>query len=130
MSKAKPFCTPGDRRAAWLRDGSCMSREAHVQFCESPGVRLPGATHPIVHCRTEKQAQEMRKAIAERLRACGLELHPEKTKIVYCKDDLRRRTYPNEKFDFLGYTFRPRRSKNRKGKFFINFSPAVANKAA
>ena len=84
----------------------------------------------IAHCRTERQAQEVRKAIAERLRACGLELHPEKTKIVYCKDDLRRRTYPNEKFDFLGYTFRPRRSKNRKGKFFINFSPAVSNKAA
>ena len=72
----------------------------------------------------------MRKAIAERLRACGLELHPEKTKIVYCKDDLRRGTHPNEKFDFLGYTFRPRTSKNRKGKFFINFSPAVSNKAA
>ena len=88
------------------------------------------ADDAIVHCRTEKQAQEMRKAIAERLRDCGLELHPEKTKIVYCKDDLRRRTYPNEEFDFLGYTFRPRRSKNRKGKFFINFSPAVSNKAA
>ena len=88
------------------------------------------ADDAIVHCRTEKQAQEMRKAIAERLRACGLELHPEKTKIVYCKDDLRRRIYPNEKFDFLGYTFRPRRSKNRQGKFFINFSPAVSNKAA
>jgi RNA-directed DNA polymerase len=84
----------------------------------------------IAHCRTERQAQEVRKAIAERLRACGLELHSEKTKIVYCKDDLRRRTYPNEKFDFLGYTFRPRSSKTRKGKFFINFSPAVSNKAA
>src|SRR6516225_9418184 len=84
----------------------------------------------IVHCRTERQAQELRAAIAERLRACGLALHPEKTKIVYCKDDLRRRTYRNEKFDFLGYTFQPRRSKNRKGKFFINFSPAVSNKAA
>jgi RNA-directed DNA polymerase len=84
----------------------------------------------IAHCRTERQAQEIRKAIAERLQSCGLELHPEKTKIVYCKDDLRRRTYPNEKFDFLGYTFRSRRSKSRKGKFFINFSPAVSNKAA
>src|SRR5262244_3636542 len=84
----------------------------------------------IVHCRTERQAQEVRRAIAARLQNCGLELHPEKTKIVYCKDDLRRRTYPNEKFDFLGYSFRPRRSKNRKGKFFINFSPAVSNKAA
>jgi RNA-directed DNA polymerase len=84
----------------------------------------------IAHCRTERQAQEVRKAIEERLRSCGLELHLEKTKIVYCKDDLRRRTYPNEKFDFLGYTFRPRRSKSRKGKFFVNFSPAVSNKAA
>ena len=78
------------------------------------------ADDAIVHCRTEGEALAMRKAIAERLQNCGLELHPEKTKIVYCKDDDRRRTYPNEKFDFLGYTFRPRRSKNRKGKHFIN----------
>jgi RNA-directed DNA polymerase len=67
-------------------------------------VKLPGATHPIVHCRTEEEAQEVRAAIAVRLKDCGLELHPEKTKIVYCKDDDRRRTYPNEKFDFLGYS--------------------------
>jgi len=84
----------------------------------------------IVHCRTEKEAQEMRKAIAARLQSCGLELHPEKTKVVYCKDDSRKKTYPNEKFDFLGYTFRPRSSANRQGKFFINFSPAVSNQAA
>jgi RNA-directed DNA polymerase len=84
----------------------------------------------IVHCKTETEAQEVRAAIATRLGECGLELHPEKTRIVYCKDDDRRRRYPNEKFDFLGYTFQARRSKNRKGKFFINFSPAVSNKAA
>src|SRR5439155_14719145 len=84
----------------------------------------------IAHCRTEKEAQEMRKAIAARLQSCGLELHPEKTKIVYCRDDSRKKTYPNEKFDFLGYTFRPRSSTNRQGKFFINFSPAVSNQAA
>jgi RNA-directed DNA polymerase len=88
------------------------------------------ADDAIVHCRTEGEALAMRKAIAERLQNCGLELHPEKTKIVYCKDDDRRRTYLNEKFDFLGYTFRPRRSKNRKGKHFINFSPAVSNQSA
>jgi RNA-directed DNA polymerase len=87
------------------------------------------ADDAIVHCRKEAQAQEIRNAIAVRLKECGLELHPEKTKLVYCKDDLRRRTYPNEKFDFLGYTFRPRRSKNRAGKHFINFSPAVSDKA-
>ncbi len=84
----------------------------------------------IVHRRTEKQAQEMRQVIADRLRVCGLELHPEKTKIIYCKDDLRKKTYPNEKFDFLGYTFRPRESRTRKGRFFINFSPGVSNKSA
>jgi hypothetical protein len=71
------------------------------------------ADDAIVHCRTEVEAQEVGAAIAARMRECGLELHPEKTKIVYCKDDDRRRTYSNEKFDFLGYTFRPRRSKNR-----------------
>ena len=87
------------------------------------------ADDAIVHCKTEVEAQEVRAAIAARLEECRLELHPEKTKIVYCKDDNRRRTYPNEKFDFLGYTFRPRRSKNRKGKHFINFSPAVSDKA-
>jgi len=88
------------------------------------------ADDAIVHCRTEGEALAIRKAIAERLQNCGLELHPEKTIIVYCKDDDRQRTYPNEKFDFLGYTFRPRRSKNRKGKHFINFSAAVSDKAA
>lgn len=87
------------------------------------------ADDAIVHCRTEAEAQEVRRAIAVRMQECRLELHPEKTKVVYCKDDDRRGTYPNEKFDFLGYTFRPRRSKNWKGKFFINFSPAVADKA-
>jgi RNA-directed DNA polymerase len=63
------------------------------------------------------------------MRECKLELHPTKTRIVYCQDDDRRGRYPITSFDFLGYTFRPRRSKNRWGKFFINFTPAVSNKA-
>ena len=87
------------------------------------------ADDAIVHCKTEEEAQEVRAAIAARLLQCGLELHPEKTKVVYCKDDDRRSTYTNEKFDFLGYTFRPRRSKNRQWKYFINFSPAVSDRA-
>jgi RNA-directed DNA polymerase len=84
----------------------------------------------IAHCESEEQAQAVKRSIEARLRRCKLELHPEKTKIVYCKDDDRRGSYPNEKFDFLGYTFRARRSKNRWGKYFINFSPAVSNQAA
>src|SRR6516165_683773 len=84
----------------------------------------------IVHCRTEKQAQEVRVAIARRMQECRLELHPEKTKTVYCKDDDRRERYAQEKFDFLGYTLRPRSSKSRKGKYFIHFSPAISEKAS
>jgi RNA-directed DNA polymerase len=84
----------------------------------------------FAHCISEEQAQAVKRSIEARLQLCKLELHPDKTKIVYCKDDDRRGSYPNEKFDFLGYTFRPRRSKNRWGKYFINFSPAMSNQAA
>lgn len=87
------------------------------------------ADDAIAHCRTEDEALELKEALDARFKECGLELHPEKTKIVYCKDDLRRGDYPITSFDFLSFTFRPRRSKSRKGKFFINFSPAVSAKA-
>src|SRR5437762_5036808 len=83
----------------------------------------------VVHCVSEKQALFVQKAIAQRMVACGLELHPDKTHIVYCKDADRRATYANERFDFLGYTFRPRLSKSRLGKHFVNFSPAVSDDA-
>jgi group II intron reverse transcriptase/maturase len=84
----------------------------------------------VCHCKSEAQAETLRSELIDRLKEVGLELHPEKTKIVYCKDDDRRGDYPCISFDFLGYTFRPRRSKNRWGKYFINFSPAISNKAA
>lgn len=84
----------------------------------------------IAHCNSEVEAIALKEAIQQRLLDCKLELHPEKTKIVYCKDDDRRGKHEHEKFDFLGYTFRARRSKNRYGKYFVNFTPAVSNKAA
>jgi RNA-directed DNA polymerase len=83
----------------------------------------------IVHCKTEAEAKELRTAIGERLGQCKLELHAEKTKIVYCKDDKRRGTYSDEKFNFLGFTFRSRWAKSRWGKYFIGFSPAISNEA-
>ena len=83
----------------------------------------------LVPCETEQQAKLMRDAIERRLARCGLELHPDKTQIVYCKDDNRRRKYPKESFDFLGYTFRPRRAKNKHGQCFVSFIPAISNKA-
>lgn len=83
----------------------------------------------IAHCRTEAEARALLKALDARFKECSLELHPEKTRIVYCEDDDRRGSYPVKSFDFLGFTFRARRSKNRWGKYFINFTPAVSNKA-
>ena len=69
----------------------------------------------ICHCRSEEQARTLRASLETRFAECGLTLHPEKTKIVYCKDDDRRGDYPDQKFDFLGYTFRPRLSRRRHG---------------
>jgi RNA-directed DNA polymerase len=84
----------------------------------------------LVHCKTEAEALRLKEVLAARFAECGLELHPDKTRIVYCQDDDRRGEYAHTKFDFLGYTFQARRSKNRWGKYVINFSPAVSNAAA
>ncbi len=88
------------------------------------------ADDAVIHATSLRQAQSVLEAVRCRLKECGLELHPEKTRIVYCKDDDRRGDYPQIKFDFLGYAFRPRRAKNRWGKFFVSFLPAVSTKAA
>jgi RNA-directed DNA polymerase len=84
----------------------------------------------VVHCRSEQQARRVRDAIAERLAQVGLELHPDKTRVVYCKDDDRRGDHEVTSFTFLGYTFRPRLAKNKWGKAFVNFLPAVSKDAA
>ncbi len=83
----------------------------------------------IVHARSERHARFLWAAIAKRLAECGLELNEQKTRVVYCKDDDRRGSYEPTSFDFLGYTFRPRLSKNRFGKHFLNFSAAVSSEA-
>ena len=59
----------------------------------------------------------------------GLEVHPGKTRIVYCKDDTRRGRHEHERFTFLGYTFRPRLAKSKRGNFFVSFLPAVSDDA-
>lgn len=84
----------------------------------------------IVHCRSEQEAQRVLAAIRERLAACGLELHPTKTRIVYCKDGRRRRQHEHVSFDFLGYTFRARPARTRHGRVQLGFLPAMSAKAA
>lgn len=97
---------------------------------EFPGIQFARyADDAVCHCKSEAQAEVLKRALIDRMTEVGLELHPEKTKIVYCKDDDRKQTHPRTSFDFLGYQFRARRSKNRYGKHFINFSPAISNKA-
>lgn len=88
------------------------------------------ADDSIVHCRTEAEAKQLVHDIGVRLAECGLELHPVKTKIVYCQDGKRTRDYPNVQFDFLGYGFQPRSAMARWGNLFLSFSPAVSAKAA
>lgn len=98
---------------------------------EYPAVRFERyCDDVIVHARSEREARQVRDAIAKRLAECGLELNENKTRIVYCRDDDRRGSYEHTSFDYLGYTFRPRLSKNRFGKHFLNFSPAVSGEAS
>jgi RNA-directed DNA polymerase len=81
-----------------------------------------------IHCDTEEKARDLQAAIAERLRSLGLELHPDKTKIVFCKDTRRRGDFEHTSFDFLGYTFRWRTVLGKKG-LFTGFNPAISANA-
>ena len=84
----------------------------------------------VIHCTTEEETRRVEEALWERLKECGLTLHPEKTKVVYCKDGNRKGMYPTKKFTFLGYTFQPRRAENRTtGQLFTNFLPAASTEA-
>jgi RNA-directed DNA polymerase len=83
----------------------------------------------VIHCASQEQARQVRDALAARLATVGLELHPDKTRIVYCQDVDRRGDHEVTSFTFLGYTFRPRLAKNRWGKHFVNFLPAVSKDA-
>jgi len=97
---------------------------------EFPGCPFARFADDIVaHCDSEDQARALRDSIATRLGALGLELHPEKTKVVFCQDANRPGEAEHTSFDFLGYTFRGRLAKGRRG-YFVSFAPAISVKAA
>ncbi len=106
-----------------------MNREVQVRFCESRGVKLPPATHPVVHCATERQARQVWAALTNRMEQVGLRLHPDKTKIVYCKDDKRSGDFGCTSFTFLGYQFCPRTVRSKYGHLFTGFTPAISPQA-
>jgi RNA-directed DNA polymerase len=95
-------------------------------FSVNPWCRY--ADDGLIHCKTEQEAQTIKAALQARLAKYGLTMHSDKTKIVYCKDGSRKGTHPNKKFNFLGYTFRPRAVKNSKrNSMFVSFTPAVSS---
>lgn len=84
----------------------------------------------VIHCKTKAQAEALLSALKQRFNACELDLHPDKTKIIYCKDKKRRNKHTETSFDFLGFTFRPRLVVNRKqGGLFMGYTPAVSKSA-
>jgi len=84
----------------------------------------------LAHCKTLKEAEQLKEALKERFEECGLEMHPDKTKIVYCKDGNRQGDYSEVQFEFLGYCFRRRQAKNeRTGQLFDSFLPAMSTRA-
>jgi len=87
------------------------------------------ADDAICHCKSADEAEALRSALADRFAACKLVLHPEKTKIVYCKDANRRGDFPNQSFDFLGFKFRARKALGRGHRAFACFLPAASPKA-
>ena len=88
------------------------------------------ADDTICHCRTKSEAESMKVVIMNRLSECKLKLNEAKTRIVYCKDSARKENHENIAFDFLGYTFRPRKTRNNKtGKNFTGFLPAISQKS-
>lgn len=87
------------------------------------------ADDAIIHCNTEKEALEILTSLEKRLKECKLEIHPLKTKIVYCQDKDRTKEYPVTSFDFLGYTFQKRFIKDKLGRLQFNFLPAVSLKS-
>lgn len=101
-----------------------------------------GRNHPIIpwsryaddglaHCKTKQEAERLLVELHQRFNECGLELHPDKTKIVYCRDGRRKGQHPITEFRFLGYDFKQRLVKNMKrGNLFMSFTPAVSKEAA
>jgi RNA-directed DNA polymerase len=97
---------------------------------EFPGVGFERyVDDAVVHCVSEVQAQQVLAALGVRMGEVGLELHPGKTRIVYCKDSNRTGSYEHTAFTFLGYTFRPRGVRTKSGRMFTGFNPAISRDA-
>ncbi|MFC9756221.1 group II intron reverse transcriptase/maturase [Streptomyces sp. NPDC056921] len=95
-----------------------------------PGIQFERyADDAVVHCVSERQAHQVLAALGDRMDEVGLRLHPDKTRIVYCKDGKRHGSYEHTSFTFLGFTFRAREARSRKGYSFTGFLPGISKDA-
>jgi len=107
----------------------------HYAFDRWVSENLPGvpfcrySDDGVLHCKSKAQAEMVIRKLGERFRECGLELHPEKTQIVYCRDSKRKGNYPVTRFTFLGFTFCQRQSVGKAGIYFTGFLPGVSTEA-
>ena len=83
----------------------------------------------VAHCKSRGQAEVVLAGIAARMGEVGLRLHPDKTHVVYCKDSNRRGKHEHTSFTFLGFAFRPREARNKRGVSFTSFLPAISPEA-
>jgi group II intron reverse transcriptase/maturase len=84
----------------------------------------------VIHCASQEQVEQVLGAVRRRLKECRLELNEQKTKVVYCPNFNRKGTFEQVSFDFLGYTFRPRRARSRSGSKFWGYLPAISQASA
>jgi len=123
------------RSATRLSDRAIISKPVSTLFDEWMRRNYPQipferyADDTICHCETLEQAKHLQSALNDRFAACKLELHPKKTKIVYCYRSGKKEKHDQMQFDFLGFTFRPRLAKSQKTGYFVSFLPAISNKA-
>lgn len=112
------FCQPHLREEHYVFDSWMQRHWARVPFERY-------ADDAVCHCRTRGEAKRLLQALRDRFAACGLTLHPEKTKIVYCRDGKRAGTWEHTQFTFLSYQFRCRTTRTRQGTLFQGFNPGM-----
>ena len=137
---AAPLQLPGgslQQRTEGTPQGSAVSPVLanlfmHYAFDIWMARRFPGcpferyADDAVVHCVSRAQAEQVLAAIAERMNEVGLKLHPDKTRLVYCKDGNRWASHEHTSFTFLGFCFRARKARNKDGRRFVSFQPAIS----
>jgi RNA-directed DNA polymerase len=107
----------------------------HYAFDSWMARNFPGcpferyADDAVVHCTSRRQAEHVLARIATRMQEVGLRLHPDKTRIVYCKDGRRRGEHEHTSFTFLGYAFRARGTRGKNGRNFTGLLPAISPEA-